>query len=274
MTFSVETAGGARAETRRDLLDLLVNALGKAELRGLWPFLETDPGVGAQVQDVSSRAFHGANVAAFGTDPFLFGGVLAYVFDGTDEFIVVPDNVLLSFDGTTDKPFSVGACIYQRANAAIKTIVAKWDVAGDDREWRLYMDAAEKLTMELCDDGVPNAEQGRLYNTALGTDQWYFVAGTYDGSGGATAGAGINLYAGDFSAETWLGAVDDADANGVGVYVDMENTAETVNIGSDTSAGGAEFFLGSMALVWVTARELTEAELVNVWNICQEIARA
>ena len=110
--------------------------------------------------------------------------------------MTVADNALLSFgDSADDEPFSIGCAFnYYPANAALKILIAKWDDITPLAEYRLYLDAAEKINLVLFDNSVANASRGRLYNTALTAHQWYVAIATYSGVGGASAEDGITIY--------------------------------------------------------------------------------
>ena len=81
------------------------------------------------------------------------------------------------------------------------------------------------------------------------------------------------LYIGDSQAG-WLGRTDDADNDGAGVYVAMENTATVVTIGAGLTAGGpvaAEFWDGDIMLPFITGRELSEGDCHKLFDIGMRI---
>lgn len=251
----------------RALLDRLLVLLGDPEgdLRFLLPYFEANPGAGADIQDVSSRGFHATNVVAYDNAPVIRGNLLSTRLNGTDEYQEIADRTLLSaISGGIDTAFSVGCAFnMSTANAANKYLICKYDDQTPNREWRLYLDDQERLCFQIIDNDVANAEQGRRDATVMDATIWYIVIGTYDGGGGATAQNGMDLYRWDGAAGAWDGAVDDTDINGIGVYIDMEDTVQPVMIGAaDTAAGpvSAEWFPGEVMMPWMTMRELSAGE--------------
>lgn len=181
------------------------------------------------------------------------GSGLSVSFNGTDQEADTPDVAALSFgDASVDEPFSIVAWVNQTATTGIKEILTKYDITTGltKREWRFFLDAAEKLNLVLYDESVP-ANIGRLYNTALATGSVLFVAGTYSGS---ILSSGVKLYSA-------AALIDDTDVAS-GAYVAMENTASLVRLGfSQGAAAGVNFFPGSMACVALVAGALDADEL-------------
>ena len=257
----------ASVEVPDELLGKLLNILGDGDgdLVFLLPLFESDPGAGDDIQDLSSVGLHGANVNALTYAPYIRGSLLSYRLDGTTDSLDIADNVLLSsIAGGVDVAGSWGCAFNMRtANAALKYLIAKWDDQTPNVEWRLFVDAAEKINFGVMDDSVAVSDKTRLYNTVLPVDTWFVVVATYDGQGGATPEAGINLYLWDGATKSYLGAVDDTTLDGGGVYVDMEDTAQHVSIGAaDTAAGPvpATWFGGDIALPFMTRRQLSAGE--------------
>jgi len=172
-------------------------------------------------------------------------------FDGLANYGSVPDAANLSFgDGVTDSPFSIAAWFNQTASAGAKEILNKFDITTGNtkQEWRLVLDASEKLILQLVDDSA-SAYIGRTYNTALATGTPIFIVATYSGS---KAASGIKLYAWDGTA---AGQVDDTDYSN-GVYVAMENKAGLCYLGASRGAAAlVNYFLGSMGCVMLAAQE-------------------
>lgn len=255
----------------QDVLEHLLNLLGFADddLCFFLPFFESNPGAGEDVQDVSSVGLHGLNTVAFDNVPVIRGNLLSYRFNGTDEYLTIADNVLLTpIAGGVDVPFSVGCAFKLDAvNAAVKGLIGKWDLTTVNAEWLLSLTALEYPSLQVMDDSVAVSNMGREDQTAVDVNTWYIVIATYDGNaGGADAPEdGINIYRWDGGTRTWNGAVDDADIDGGGVYVDMEDTAELVFIGATNTGGAAaEFFDGEIMMPWYTRRELSAADALRV----------
>lgn len=249
-------------------LNKLKNLLGGDAVSFLLPFFETDPAATEAVQDWGSHGLHGANFVTFDNDPYIRGDPLAYRFNGTDEYMEIPDNDLLSaVVAGVDVPFSVGCAFKMSApNATTKMLIDKFDNQTPNAEYRFYLGVGEDMTFRLFDNNVVNSARGRLYNVGLDANVWYVGICTYDGRGGADANDGINIYL-YTDGVGWNGAVDNTDSSGVGVYVDMENTGQPVMIGAADGAAGpnpSNFWPGDMWGPFMTRVELSaeEAQLV------------
>jgi len=243
-----------------EMLDRLLVLLGDhdGDLCFLLPFFEDAMTASSMVQDVGSHGLHASNITAMDTEPVLRGNLISAIFNGTDEHMEIPDNVLLTpISGGVDAAFSVGLAFKMgAANAADKVLICKWD-DGIAEEWKLKLDANEYPTFSVMDQNA-TAERGREDQTAVVANTWYIVIGTYDGRGTDTAEAGINIYRWDGATRGWDGAVDDTDANvGAGPYVDMEDLAQPVMIGAQDDGGVVEeWFNGEMMLAFMTRRDL------------------
>jgi len=263
--FGVTTVGGATAEKECNCIRELMSILGDADgdLCFLLPFFEGTLGAAADVQDVSSRGLHALNVVAVDNVPVIRGDMLSVRLNGVDEYLSIADNILLTPivpPAGVDVPFSVGCAVKTEAGlAAIQSLIAKWDGTPADYEWRLSLTALDYPALEVADSNVVTSNMGREDQTAIESNVWYIIIGTYNGVGGPAPEAGINVYRWDGATHGWDGAVDDADIDGGGVYVDMENTAELVFIGADNTGGAAANFVGpgEIMLPWYTRRELS-----------------
>ena len=269
--FGATTAGGASISAEEDYLEYLLGLLGNhdGDLAFLLPFAEGTLGANADVQDLSNRGLHASNITAVDLAPVIRGDLLSVRFNGTDEYMEIADNALLSaISGGVDTAFSVGcAFMVKTDNANLKQLITKWDDQTPNAEWRFILDGSEKLIGQLFDNDVANSERGRRYDTSLGFNIWYVGILTYSGVGGTNAEDGINMYLWEGNGHSWMGAVDDTDQNGVGVYVDMEDTAQPVMIGAGDTAGGpaaAGFWPGEMMLPFMTRRELSAGDARRV----------
>lgn len=180
-------------------------------------------------------------------------------YAGTDEYLTVSDDAAFSWDDSGDVPWSICAWVEVVATATDQVIISKWDehVDGDpeDREWKLWIDSAEKLNLRLEDESVPSYE-GRITDAAL-TAGWRFVVVTYDSAGGGAASAGITIYVdGVLVAST---AADN------GAYTAMEAGGSDVLIGGKTGTGDAvdAFFQGDMGVLWIEDLDISAAQ---VWE--------
>jgi hypothetical protein len=197
------------------------------------------------------------------------GSVHSYHFEGgDDQHLYGADAAALSFDGTTDAAFSVGCFFY--AEAATGTLIAKYDVAGTDREWRLHLLAGPDLALEVFQEDIDDSETAQT-TTAISTRQWYFGVVTYGGAGGdgggsaKTAAADMTIYID--------GAEVAATASEVGAaYEDMVGGSAGILIGAnDDNAAPASEFTGRIALPFLCGKELTAREVAEVYGLGQTL---
>ncbi len=271
------TSGGAETEIPRYLIDNLIEELGQGTPGNLRFLLVPSSGL-INADLCPDLGVHGLNATVQGAthdvDPVIRGGMLSSIFNGTDEEWVIADDALLSaVSAGVDVPFSVG-CAYKLAagNAANKNLIAKWDDQTPDYEYRLMLSDAEFPVFMVIDDGVANSQRGRNFQEASVALRWYIIIATYNGVGGTDANDGMSIFLYDV-VNGWRGAVDNADSNGIGAYVDMVDTAEHVTIGAASVAGGpteAEWWPGEIVLPFMclgdlsaTVRGVTRAERVT-----------
>jgi hypothetical protein len=233
----------------------------------LWPCWE-DTGTlvtGIGVGDLTSAETAGA-AEALEDDfaPLALGqpgrpcGLYSYHLHPTgDHHLAGIDSANYTFGtGLVDTAFSVGAWI-RPTTIASNTIIAKYDAAGTAREWRLWIDAAGLLTLELYDESADTTEIAAS-TAALTAGQMVMVTATYDGT---ETGPAVWLYV-DHT------AVNDGTTTETGAYVAMENTATPLTVGcSGTTALPAEEFHGRIALPWITGKALTAAEVDQLYGL-------
>jgi len=185
-------------------------------------------------------------------DNIFKGQVMALDFDGTDDYLTVADDDSLSFSG---EAVSWSGWIEVINNADLQVIVSKYDqtTGSELREWIIYLDASEKLVLQLYDESA-NVSCDRTTDSAVAVG-WHHIAVTYDGGDGATAMDGCNIYID--------GLLVASTATNDGSFVSTENLATDVLVGSLTAAGGSPsfFFLGDMAQLTITGEELTAAQV-------------
>jgi hypothetical protein len=170
---------------------------------------------------------------------------------GSTQYGTAPDAANLSFGtGAVDSSFSIVVLANVSDTAAIRAIVSKFDVTA--REWRLAVDASDKLALALEDESVP-AQPNRTSDAAITQGSWHLFGATYDvtAGSGATAANGITLYQD--------GAVIASTATNVGTYVAMENGTGLLEISGHT-AHTANLYDGSLALVIVCAGALSASQ--------------
>ena len=156
----------------------------------------------------------------------------AITFNGIDEEADSPDAAYWS---RAAGAFSLGAWINMR-DATSSTILAKFDAAGDTREYIFYMPSTDKLALSLYDESVSdNPIISSTANVAMPQDSYVFAVATYDGTADAS---GINIY----QDGAVVASTDADDAN----FLDLEDLAVKVTLGFH-SVTPAEIFDGQMA---------------------------
>jgi hypothetical protein len=234
-------------------INSIVDILGTTQ-PFLWPFYEA---TGVRVMPLMSAAVGIPSETAAAAEaleddfsPLLhFAGIHSYDFDPVgDHHIAVADHADLSVgDGTNDSATSWGAWINPRSLAAERTIMAKYDSAGNLEEWKLSLTTAGLVQMEL-HDASASASEIATGGTALALGKWAFVCVAYDGTETAPV---MNIY---------VNGVLDNDGTTVetGAYVASENTAAPLTIGcSGVTALPTLEFDGRIALPFQTGKELT-----------------
>ena len=225
----------------------------------LWPFWEktgqlvTGIGVGDLIPSETGGA---AEDLEHDFAPLLLPcGLYSYHFHPTgDHHLAGIDHANYSF---AVAPFSVGCWIRPTAIAS-NTLIAKYDAGvGVAREWRFWIDAAGKLDLELYDESVDTTEIA-ISDAALTQGKMQFVVATFDGT---EATPQVYLYVNGV-------AVNDGTTTETGAYVGTEAGATPLTIGCNgLTALPANEFHGRMALPFVTGKELTAAEVAELYKI-------
>ena len=204
----------------------------QADLVGYWSF---DEGAGTIAHDSSGNGLDGT----LNGDPQWVAGQLggALEFDGND-FVEIPHSPLLSI---TEK-ITITAWTYMSANASGEmAIVSKGGWAANDLPYELTEEAGTVIYWQFYDD------EGRdtCAPTSPPVDEWYHIAGTYDGQI-------FKCYIDGELADEWAYA---------GTM--PENTA-SVTIGK-RSRGGT-FFNGMIDEVAIYNHALTHKEVVSIMD--------
>lgn len=170
------------------------------------------------------------------------------LFNGTTDYITVPDNHLLSFGFTaagTDIPFSVVAWI--NMTDATDFPIIKKGVYNTSGEWRMLVDASDMLNFQLFDESVADCYIGRK-TAALTADEgaWICVGASYSGS---ETSAEVNIYRNGVDADNADSALNS------GSYVAMENGSAAMEIGKDDTLFAEGYISPQMMLI----RELKDA---------------
>ena len=241
-------------------LDKIVTILGSTRTF-FWPFLES---TGTLIQSYKNEdeSLTATDGGSDGFHPYLHpGGVHSLHFEaGDDQHLEGADAANLSQFGGTDAAFSLGCFFY--IDSGTGTLIAKYDVAGTAREYKLDFAAGPDLRFVMYDESQ-DKEEGVQTTAALNTRQWYFGIATYSGVGGEPgvgAGQGVILYV-DGAAVTDT----DIDDNG---YVDMEDLGCPLMIGAtDDQAAPASEFTGRIALPFITGKALSAAEVATLYGL-------
>ena len=240
------------------LLNRVLVILGTTK-RSLWPFWEKTgvlvTGIGAG--DLVPSETGGAAEAL--EDDFaplaLPSGLFSYHFHPTgDHHLAGIDHANYSF---ATGAFSVGAWI--RPNTIVTNVIlAKYDSGGNLEEWRLFIDANGKLSLEL-HDASESATEIAVTASALVPGKMQFVVATYDG---VAATPGIHLYV-DGDDDNPTGASVEA-----GAFAAMEDTGAPLTIGcSGVTAVPVAEFHGRIALPFISGKELTAAEVAELYTL-------
>jgi hypothetical protein len=240
-------------------LNSILTILGVTKT-SLWPFWEKTGTLvsGIGVGDLTASETAGAAEALEDDfSPLLLPcGLYSYHFHPTgDHHLAGIDNAAYSFPGAA---FSVGCWIRPNAIAS-NVMLAMYDSAGLNEEWRFWIDAAGKLDLEL-HDASASASEIAISDSALTLNQWVWVVATYDGT---SATPDVWLYVNG-------AAVNDGSTTETGAFVAMEDTGSllTVGCGGVTATPTTEFH-GRMAMPFICGKELTAAQVLELYGIMQ-----
>ena len=249
------------------LLNEIVTILGATKL-GFYPFLTrsgTDIapyGVGQDAPVGTSSDEAGAVALESEFDPLPLNGINAYYFDSsTNNHINCGDDADFSHgNGTVDTAFSLGAWIMPtEALGTARTILAKYGSTANLEEYDFRFDTSGNLVLELHNATPSTSEIGTGASDVIVPFAWNFVVATYDGT---EATPGVHLYR-NASDTLASGATTET-----GAYVAMEDTASGFLIGArDATGTPAQEFEGYMALPFVTGKELTAAEVSQLYDL-------
>ena len=192
------------------------------------------------------------------------GGIHSYMNDSGTANLAAADNANFSHgNATVDTAFSIGIWILiQEALGVTRSLIAKYGSTGTAREYDLRFGVDGKLVMELYDESADTTEIATSAGTALTPWIWQFCTMTYDG--GETAPV-INLYINGVS-------VHDGTSVETGAYVAMEDLGASLMVGArDATGTAAQVLQGRMALPFITGKELTAAEVSQLYAIGQEL---
>jgi len=181
-------------------------------------------------------------------------GLYSYHFHPTgDHHLAGIDSADYSFAGTGG--MSLGAWI-RPTTVTNNCIMAKYDVAGADREYRLWLDAANKLDFEMYDDTANASSITISATTDITLGHMQFVVATYDG---VAATPGVVLY---------VNGIAVTSANTTGGWTDMIPGATPLTVGCAGVTATPTFeFHGRIALPFITGKGLTAANVTDLYKI-------
>ncbi|MCH7597972.1 LamG domain-containing protein [Patescibacteria group bacterium] len=175
----------------------------------------------------------------------------------TDE-IEVADTDLFTFgDGSNDSPFSISLWA-NFGSITFDIIMTKGGrtPGNTEEEYTLFIRNDVGLRLRIRDDSA-SVQPRRDGSTTLSTGTWYHIVATYDGSGGATAADGINLY------------VDASSHNGTATnnasYTAMSNDTAILHIGSTNDNNSS--FKGKLDDVRIYNRVLSADEIKRLYDM-------
>ena len=182
-----------------------------------------------------------------------FVNTYSFDFDGTDDYIEVPDADNLSFgNGTTDSPFSLSAWVKISNFNSAHIIFEKRDYANNnnDFEYVLAITSAGGINNNIYDNNILNRRGRKTSDGLISLNTWYHIAMTYSGVGGTNASDGIKTYLNGVR-------VDNAD-NQKNTYTAMHNTNQPFKIG--------RILAGNIDEASVFNIELSSTEVTNIYN--------
>jgi len=211
--------------------------------------LHMDEGSGSTTYDASGEGHDGTliNTPTWTDTSFRGEAGTSIDFNGTTELITCPDDADYSFAG--DVPFSVECWFNVDDIVSDQQLVNKND-DNAQREWMLYLASGiPRFILTLQNSWGDRI--GRIINSAVTANQWYYICATYDGSKSAD---GMNIYLN--------GVASDTDNYNGGTYTGMTAGTSTVNIGANKNGGAyTSYFDGEIDEVRIHRRELSAAEI-------------
>ena len=247
-------------------LNDIVTVLGGTKM-AFWPFLNGGGGNTYPYGSGNDGILLAANTSTLELvfDPVRHeGGVYSYMNDSATANLAAADNANFTHgNATVDTAFSIGIWILmQEAVGTARSLMAKYGSTGTLREYDFRFGTDGKLVAELYDESADTTEIATSAGTALTPWIWQFCTMTYDGNEAAPV---INLYINATS-------VHDGTSVESGGYVAMENTATPLLIGAKgLTAAAATGFIGRIALPFITGKELTAAEVGQIYSIGQQL---
>jgi len=170
-------------------------------------------------------------------------------FDGSNEYLTLADNADFDFD--YNDPFSLSVWV-NWTNTSQDTIIGKMVTGGTYRGWSLDV-KSRTVVFYLISTWTSNTLKVTGNCGIIDAFSWHNIVVTYDGS---TNASGITVY---FNSAD-IGSLT-IDHNSLGS--NSTTNSEAVLIGQRNSQG---YFDGNLSNVSVWNKELSVAEVVDVWN--------
>jgi hypothetical protein len=183
----------------------------------------------------------------------------AISLDGVDDRIMVGDYDVFTFsDADGDLPFSISAWIYVNdVSTDIGTIVGKFAFSSTGNEW-MFKQELGSLHFYMYDfskSGTGDQKRIIASSATITSNTWHHVVITCDGGSSAP---GYTLYTD--------GSVTAGTATFTNNYEQVRNTGAPLTIGSADLGSGNRIFEDKIADVVIFNKELTSAEVTELYN--------
>lgn len=182
-------------------------------------------------------------------------GIEGRTFNGSSDLISIPDSPVLTFNGTTDQPFSIETLVFPTVATSSGHIIAKGTGALNG-EYMIFLDTTlGRIYWRLLDDGAARLSvyTGNLVSTL---NTWYHILCTYDGS---MSIAGLRVYLNGIERTTTN--------NSSGTYGGMKDTTYVVELGRKASGN---YFPGIIKLIAVTGKVFNPVEALEHYLAIEE----
>jgi len=212
---------------RRKPIKVVPSGIGDEGIVGNWLFYYLKGG--DHLHDFSSYDNHGTLTSTNTDRPKWVDGKCGWAlgFDGTDDYVKVPD------DPSLDITDEITIAIWVKSNIPASSYskdVGLLSKNSWDETYELYLDDADNYTMNIVDAGTQYTAAGG----SVDPDSWQFVVGTYDG-------------------ETLKSFVDGSKVASTSHTGSIDTNDKEISIGTRTGQAGAEYLDGVIAIIWLYA---------------------
>ena len=190
----------------------------------------------------------GAKLGTIASSAVSFQNQYSFQFDGTNEYITIPNNTNLSFGNSiTDSAFSVSCWVYCVDATRFRTL-------SKSTEWLHGPFGDDRLGLILIDSNTSNYI-ARTSNITIPQNVWVSIISTYDGSGLNT---GIKHY---------INGAEPVSYNNLaaGSYTAMHGSTSDFYIGRDSDFGN-HYANGNIDEAVVFNYELSAADAIAIYN--------